>query len=167
MQLRIAGLVNDSIVDGEGYRFTIFTQGCPHRCVGCQNPATWDAAGGQIVDTDEIAAKILANPLIEGVTFSGGEPFAQPAPLAALAQKLRPRGLNIWAYTGYTLEQLQERRDPDTDALLSALDVLVDGPFRLAERDLTLHFRGSRNQRVIDLAKSREKGQLVLKYESE
>ncbi len=165
MELRIAGVADDSVVDGDGYRFTIFTQGCPHHCAGCQNPETWDPAGGRTVDTEDLLRDILANPLLDGVTFSGGEPFVQSAPLAALARKLRAHDLTVWAYTGYTLEVLAAQRDPDINALLAALDVLVDGPFLREQRDLTLRFRGSRNQRVIDLAKTREAGHVVLKYD--
>lgn len=165
MELRIAGVADDSVVDGDGYRFTIFTQGCPHYCAGCQNPGTWDPAGGRTVDTEDLLRDILANPLLDGVTFSGGEPFVQSAPLADLARKLRAHNLTIWAYTGYTLEALAAQRDPDINALLDALDVLVDGPFLRGQRDLTLRFRGSRNQRVIDLAKTREAGRVVLRYD--
>lgn len=165
MELRIAGTVDDSVVDGDGYRFTIFTQGCPHACPGCQNPETWDFSGGKIVDTDDLIPQILANPLLSGVTFSGGEPFLQPAPLADLAKKLRAHDLTLWAYTGYTLEALAARREGATDALLAALDVLVDGPFLIDQRDLTLRFRGSKNQRIIDMNHTRAKGRIVLKYE--
>ncbi len=165
MELRIAGIVDDSVVDGDGYRFTIFTQGCPHACPGCQNPETWDFAGGRIVNTDDLIPKILANPLLDGVTFSGGEPFAQAVPLADLARKLRAHGLTLWAYTGYTLDALMARQDPATDALLAALDVLVDGPFLLDQRDLTLRFRGSKNQRIIDMNRTRAAGHVVLQYD--
>ena len=166
MELRIAGIVNDSVVDGDGYRFTIFTQGCPHACIGCQNPKTWDFSGGTLVDTDDLIPQILANPLLSGVTFSGGEPFAQPAPLSDLAKKLRPHGLNLWAYTGYTLDALTARHDSSTDDLLAHLDVLVDGPFLLAQRDLTLRFRGSKNQRIIDMSRTRAAGHVVLKEDA-
>ena len=165
MELRIAGTVDDSVVDGDGYRFTIFTQGCPHACPGCQNPETWDFAGGKLVDTDDLLPKILANPLLSGVTFSGGEPFAQAAPLADLAKKLRAHNLTLWAYTGYTLDALIARNDGAINALLSSLDVLVDGPFLLAQRDLTLRFRGSKNQRIIDMNRTRDEGRIVLQYD--
>lgn len=164
MELRIAGTVDDSVVDGDGYRFTIFTQGCPHACLGCQNPNTWDFSGGRTVDTDDLLPKILANPLLSGVTFSGGEPFAQAAPLADLAKKLRAHNLTLWAYTGYTLDALIARNDGAINALLSTLDVLVDGPFLLAQRDLTLRFRGSKNQRIIDMNRTRNEGRIVLQY---
>ncbi len=165
MQLRIAGTVNDSVVDGDGYRFAIFTQGCPHHCPGCQNPATWDPAGGREIEVMDLLPDILQNPLLAGVTFSGGEPFAQPAPLAELARAVHQRPLTVWCYTGYTLEALWEMRDPAVDDLLAEIDVLVDGPYVEAERDLTLRFRGSRNQRVIDLAATRGADHICLKYE--
>lgn len=165
MEIRIAGTINDSVVDGDGYRFTVFTQGCPHHCPGCHNPKTWPEDGGYWADTEEILRTVRANPLLEGVTFSGGEPFRQPVPLTHLAREARVLGLDVWCYTGYTLEALSAMRDPDVDALLGELDVLVDGPFVLAERDLTLRFRGSRNQRVIDMKATRERGEIVLKYQ--
>ena len=165
MQLRIAGTVTDSVVDGDGFRFTVFTQGCPHRCPGCQNPATWDEAGGRVIEAESLLPEILQNPLLEGVTFSGGEPFAQPEPLARLAETLHREGRTVWGYTGYTLEALREKHDPAIDALLAVTDVLVDGPFIAAERDLTLRFRGSRNQRVIDMNATRRAGAIVLKYD--
>ncbi|WP_462332965.1 anaerobic ribonucleoside-triphosphate reductase activating protein [Schwartzia sp. (in: firmicutes)] len=164
MLLRIAGLVDDSVVDGDGYRYTIFTQGCPHHCLECHNPETWDPEGGRSESTDKILEEILQNPLLQGVTFSGGEPFLQPAPLAALAKELHAHGLDVWSYTGYTYEKLCESKDPAVHALLDELDVLVDGPFVLAQRDLTLKFRGSKNQRVIDLNATRREGHIVLKY---
>ena len=163
MQLRIADLVNDSIVDGPGIRFTIFTQGCPHHCPGCHNPQTHDSHGGQWVDIDAIYQKIAANPRLEGLTLSGGDPFDQPAPLAALCARVRTLGLNIWAYTGYTWEALQARpADDPVHALLAQLDVLVDGPFILAQRSLEIPFRGSTNQRLIDVPRSLTKGAPVL-----
>ena len=164
MEIRIAGTINDSVVDGDGYRFTVFTQGCPHHCPGCHNPKTWPMEGGYLVDTEEILMTIRANPLLAGVTFSGGEPFNQPVPLTHLAREVRALGLDVWCYTGYVLDLLLEMNDPDVDALLDEIDVLVDGPFVLAERDLTLRFRGSRNQRVIDMKATRERGEIVLKY---
>ena len=161
--LKIAGTVDDSVVDGEGYRFTIFTQGCPHNCPGCHNPQTHDPNGGRTVDTEALLQEISENPLLSGVTFSGGEPFLQPAPLAELGQKIQDRGLDLTTYTGYTLEELTAMHAPAIDALLAVTDVLIDGPFLLAQRDLTLPFRGSRNQRAIDLKETRRSGKIVLK----
>lgn len=164
MKLRIAGTINDSVVDGDGYRYTIFTQGCPHHCRGCHNPETWNPEGGKDADTEELMAEIRANSLLEGVTFSGGEPFTQPAPLLQIAREAHAQGLDVWSYTGYVLDELIAMHDPDVDALLNELDVLVDGPFVIEGRDLTLRFRGSRNQRVIDMNATRERGEVVLKY---
>ena len=161
-QLRIAGVVNDSIVDGPGYRFTIFTQGCPHRCPGCHNPQTHDPRGGSWIDTDELMGQILESPLLEGVTFSGGEPFSQAEILAQLGREIKKHGLSLWCYSGYTLESLLAMNKPSVNHLLEVADVLVDGPFVLEERDLELSFRGSRNQRLIDLPASLVSGQAVM-----
>lgn len=149
-------------MDGPGLRLTVFTQGCPHRCPGCHNPHTHDAQGGRIEDTDQIAQRLQNNPLLAGLTLSGGEPFEQAAACAVLAQSARRGGLNVWAYSGYTLEQLQARKDADTDRLLEAIDVLVDGPFIQSQRSLELDYCGSRNQRLIDMAQTRAQGRPVL-----
>lgn len=164
MELRIAGINDDSVVDGDGIRLTVFTQGCLHNCPGCQNPETHDLAGGYIIDTAEILARLASNPLLSGVTFSGGEPFLQPIPLAALARQIHAKGLDIWAYTGFTLEDLARRHNQAITTLLQEIDVLVDGCYDDTQRDLTLHFRGSKNQRVIDLAKWRQDQKIHLLY---
>jgi anaerobic ribonucleoside-triphosphate reductase activating protein len=161
-KLRISGTIEESIVDGKGIRFVIFTQGCPHNCPGCHNPQTHDFSGGRVADISTLFGEIVENPLLKGVTFSGGEPFCQPAPLAELANRLRARKLDITTYTGYTLEQLQEKNDPNINALLEQTDVLIDGRFIQEQKDLTLLFRGSSNQRVIDMNRTRETGQIVL-----
>ena len=151
--LRINGIIAESIVDGPGIRYVVFVQGCPHRCEGCHNPETHDFSGGHAAEEDAIVGEIAENPLLSGVTFSGGEPFCQGAPLAAIARRVHGLGLDVMVYSGYTLEQLKEKAKTDAGVrdLLQETDTLVDGPFILAERDLTLTFRGSRNQRVIDL----------------
>lgn len=154
MDIRIAGTVDDSIVDGPGFRYTVFTQGCSHHCPGCHNPETHDFAGGRTVDTDAIVAQMRANPLLDGLTLSGGDPMEQPAPCAELARQAHALGLNVWCYTGYTLEQLLQEAAPDRMALLRETDVLVDGPFLLAQRSLELKYCGSRNQRLIDVKKT-------------
>lgn len=153
MKIRIAGLVNDSIVDGPGFRFTVFTQGCPHHCVGCHNPQTHDFQGGSDMDTDEIVARFKKNPLLDGITLSGGEPFCQSEACAELARAARALGLNVWCYSGYTFEELLNGKD-EWKTLLQELDVLIDGRFVLEERSLECKFRGSRNQRVIDVPTS-------------
>lgn len=154
MNIRIAGTVDDSIVDGPGFRYTVFTQGCSHHCPGCHNPETHDFAGGRTVDTEAIVAQMRANPLLDGLTLSGGDPMEQPAPCAELARQAHALGLNVWCYTGYTLEQLLQEADPERLALLRETDVLVDGPFLLAQRSLELKYCGSRNQRLIDVKKT-------------
>jgi len=166
MIIRIAGTVGESIVDGPGIRYTIFTQGCPHHCEGCHNPETHDFNGGKLADTDKIYAHIVADPLLKGVTFSGGEPFCQPAPLYDLGKKIKENTkLDIMSYTGFTFEQLLEKAKTDEDIknLLSVVDILVDGRFVLAERSLELHFKGSRNQRIIDCQESLKSGRVVIK----
>lgn len=163
MEIRLAGVVPNSFVDGPGIRFTIFVQGCPHRCPGCHNPATHDFGGGRTADTDRIFRKITADPLVKGVTFSGGEPFCQSAPLADLGEKLKTAGYHIMCYSGYTFEELLEKSAADRDIrkLLGVIDVLVDGRFVLDERSLELRFRGSRNQRLINVPISLETGKAV------
>lgn len=160
MMIRIAGLVNDSIVDGPGFRMAVFTQGCPHRCEGCHNPQTWDKDGGKVVEINEIVEQMRKNPLLSGLTLSGGEPFMQLRPCAALAGAAKKMGLNVWCYTGYTWEKLWGW--PYARLLLSQIDVLVDGPFVLAEKSLELPWRGSRNQRLIDVQASLREERMVL-----
>ena len=160
--IRIAGVVRESIVDGPGFRFVVFCQGCPHGCPGCHNPATHDFAGGYDCELEKIIAAVDANPLLDGVTFSGGEPFCQPEAFYNLGVELKKRNLNLLAYTGYTYEELTSMEDESVNKLLSILDLLVDGRFVLEERDLTLLFRGSKNQRVIDMNLTREKNQVIL-----
>ena len=162
MNIRIAGTVNDSIVDGPGYRYTIFAQGCPHHCPGCHNPQSHDFEGGRVVDTETILRQVGENPLLDGITLSGGEPFCQPEACRALAEAARDLGLSVWCYTGYTWEKLMQEADPARLALLEAVDVLVDGPFILAQKSLELKFCGSRNQRLIDVKKTRQAGRVTL-----
>ena len=162
--IRLFGLVGDSIVDGPGFRVSIFTQGCPHHCPGCHNPGSHDFEAGTVWTLDDVEKKFTGNPLLSGITLSGGEPFAQAAACAELARRAHQKGLNVWVYSGYTYEKLLEKAQAEegVDALLKEADVLVDGPFLLAERSLELDFRGSRNQRLIDLQASRQKGGVVL-----
>ena len=162
IELKIAGVIDESIVDGPGIRYVVFVQGCPHHCPGCQNPQTHPFDGGRPVDIGELFAAVCEDPLLKGVTFSGGEPFCQPAPLAELARKIHESGLDVTVYTGYTYEQLLEQHNPDTDALLQQADVLIDGRYEQDKRDLTLRFRGSSNQRVIDLNRTRAEGRVVV-----
>ena len=165
MQLQVAGIVDDSIVDGDGCRLTVFVQGCARRCHGCQNQETQPMEGGHRMDTEDILARLAANPLLAGITFSGGEPFLQPAPLAELARAVHARGLDVWSYSGYTLEQLCGDGHPHcevTEEMLSMIDVLVDGRFVEALKDVSLKFRGSSNQRIIDLKQTKVANEIVL-----
>jgi len=167
-ELKISGTISDSIVDGPGLRYVIFTQGCPHGCPGCHNPQTHDFNGGTWADRDTILNPLKENPILSGVTFSGGEPFVQPEPLAELAREIKGMGKHLMVYSGYTYEELVKmgERKPAVAELLSLADILVDGPFLETERDLTLQYRGSANQRVIDLKKTRDCGTVTL-YRSE
>lgn len=155
-QLRIAGTVNDSIVDGPGIRFAIFTQGCPHHCEGCHNPHTHAFEAGELVTLESMLDKIKSNPLLDGVTYSGGEPFCQAEKLYMLGLEVKKLGLNIVTYTGYTFEYLTEHANSQNyySELLSVTDYLVDGPFELDKRDILLKFKGSSNQRIINVRKS-------------
>ena len=162
MRISLSGVTGDSIVDGPGLRLTVFTQGCPHHCPGCHNPQTHDPEGGSWADTEDILAAAAENPLLDGITLSGGDPFLQPVPCLALAEGAHKIGLNVWTYTGYTWEALWEENAPEKIALLKETDVLVDGPFLLAERSLELRFCGSRNQRLIDVKKSLAEDKVVL-----
>ena len=163
-KLRVFGIVEESVVDGDGLRFVLFLQGCKRACPGCQNKASWDLSGGKLMKIEEILEKI-DDPLISGVTFSGGEPFLQAENLTVLAKKIKEKNLNIWCYTGNSYEEIIEQGDKDEIELLNYIDVLVDGDFREDLMDLTLKFRGSRNQRIIDMVKTRESGKVILKYE--
>ena len=159
MEIRLAGIVNDSIVDGTGLRLTVFVQGCPHNCPGCHNPQTHSFDGGYMADTDDILVAAQKDPLLEGLTFSGGEPFMQPLPLADLAKKAHKAGYNIFCYTGFLYEDIL--KDADKRILLENVDFLVDGPFIEAQKSLLLNFRGSKNQRIIDVAKSLEANTVI------
>ncbi|NLD51335.1 MAG: anaerobic ribonucleoside-triphosphate reductase activating protein [Clostridiales bacterium] len=161
MKYRLSGLVNDSIVDGPGLRLAVFMQGCPYDCPGCHNPQTHDPLGGREADTEDVCAKLDKNPLLAGLTLSGGEPFLQPEAAAVMAAYARQKGLNVWAYTGSTYEALRQRNDPAVDHLLALVDVLVDGPFVLAQKSLDVPWRGSRNQRLIDVQQSLQAGETV------
>lgn len=164
VRLKLAGLHKNSVVDGPGLRTVVFTQGCPHACPGCHNPQTHDPDGGYWVDVNALAAEILQEKRLRGVTFSGGEPFLQARALAALAAQLKTQKIHLVVYSGYTFEELKARAQTDTAtaALLSACDLLIDGPFKQEEKDLGLLYRGSRNQRIIDVPASLAAGQVVL-----
>lgn len=162
MEIRLAGIEPESIVDGPGYRLAVFVQGCPHGCPGCHNPGTHDPAGGRLSDTAEIIARLGKNPLVRGVTLTGGEPMMQAAALCEVAAAARQKGLSVWCYTGYTLEALDRENNPDRMRLLGLVDVLVDGPYIARERSLDLLYCGSKNQRLIDMNRTREAGEIRL-----
>ncbi len=164
MNIRIAGVVRESIVDGPGLRFTVFTQGCPHNCEGCHNKQTHDFNGGYITTTEKIIAEYQKNPFLKGITFSGGEPTHQARECAEIGKAVKALGGDVVIYSGYTYEELLERsnKEPYIDKLLQIADILVDGKFILAKKDLSLKFRGSSNQRVIDLNETRENNAVSL-----
>jgi anaerobic ribonucleoside-triphosphate reductase activating protein len=143
--------VPESVVDGPGLRYVVFTQGCPHRCRGCHNPETHDPGGGSLLNARTILEQFQANPLLAGMTFSGGEPFLQPGPLCFLAARVKEAEKTVLIYSGYTLENLWRLAEgnPEAGVLLSLADILIDGPYIEEMRDLNLRFRGSRNQREL------------------
>ena len=158
--LDLSGIVSDSIVDGPGIRTCVFCQGCPHHCEGCHNPETWPFGCGTPMSEERVLEIVKSNPLCRGVTFSGGEPFAQAEGFARLADLLKAAGYEVASYSGYTFEQLLQGT-PAQKQLLERLDVLIDGPFVLSERSLQLVFRGSRNQRILDVPRSLAAGSAV------
>ncbi len=162
-QLKIAGIIRESIVDGPGIRFVVFTQGCSHRCPGCHNPQTHDPEGGNWIDTDRILEEIDKNPILKGVTFSGGEPFEQPRAMAELAKGVMERDLDLVSYSGYTFEELLEMAEEDEDVryIIEHCRMIIDGRFQLENKTLALPFRGSTNQRLIDVQASLETGKVV------
>ena len=151
--LDLAGIAEDSIVDGPGIRTTVFCQGCPHHCPGCHNPETWEFGVGTPMEPEKVVEIVRSNPLCHGVTFSGGEPFSQGKELARLARMLKAEGYEVASYSGYTFEALLAGTQAQRE-LLETIDVLIDGPFLLEERSLELNFRGSRNQRVLNVPES-------------
>ena len=159
--LRLAGIVNDSITDGPGIRLVVFVQGCPHKCIGCHNQHTHDFAGGYDQNSSEILEMIDNNPLLSGVTFSGGEPMCQAKALLDLAKEVKKRKLELAIYTGYLFEDLIRSSDEKVE-LLKLADILIDGPFIISKKSLSLKFKGSSNQRVIDIQKSLINNQVVL-----
>lgn len=153
MDIRLFGTSNDSIVDGPGIRYAVFVQGCPHNCPDCHNPGSHDFSGGYLKDIDELADEIKSNPLLDGVTFSGGEPFCSAKELCYLADKLK---MHVVCYTGYLFETLIQNANTENHwrELLDRIDILVDGPFETKNKSYDLLFKGSSNQRIIDVKKS-------------
>ena len=153
--LRVSGIIKESIVDGPGIRLAVFAQGCNRACPGCHNPETHAPDGGYEIAASEIIEMAKQNPLLRGLTFSGGEPFLQARAFAGLARLARGAGYDIVTYTGYTVEEILEQgEDSEAYELLSLSDILVDGPYIEAERTLDAPYRGSANQRVVDVAKT-------------
>lgn len=166
--IRLYGTADDSIVDGVGLRYAVFTQGCPHHCPGCHNPESQGMTGGTVMTIDALEQQILDNKLIQGVTLSGGEPFAQCEACLELAKRLKKHGYDLWVYSGYTFEQLMQGvPDPLAPQLLQQCDVLVDGPFIQAQHDHELKWKGSANQRVIKLRETFDQDKIVLWQEDD
>lgn len=149
VKIRVSGIVEESIVDGPGIRFVLFTQGCRHKCKGCHNPQTHSFNGGKLMEVHEIVEMIKSNPLLKGISLSGGDPFEQAEECLVLAKEVKKLGLDVLAYTGYRIEELLENEDQRK--LLKEVDILIDGPFILEERTELLKFRGSENQRIINV----------------
>lgn len=162
-KIKVAGLIEESIVDGPGIRFVIFVQGCKHRCNGCHNLKTQDFNGGEYLSIDYLIERIKENPLIDGVTISGGEPFEQAKTVSKLAKRLKQLSYHIITYSGYTYEEIKDLTIDDSGflELLESTDILIDGKFEIDKRDLTLNFRGSKNQRIIDVNKSKENKDII------
>ena len=165
MKVRLAANIQpDSIVDGEGIRTVIWFQGCLHHCKECHNPETWNFDGGIEFDVEEIKAEIKNLKYQNGVTLSGGDPFFQPIAALEIAKYAHSLGLNVWCYTGFTFEELLDE-DIAKKEFLKNIDVLIDGRFEIAKKSLACKFRGSANQRIIDVTKSLENNKVVLYYE--
>lgn len=168
MKIRLADdkLLTDSIVDGEGLRAVIWTQGCSHNCKGCHNPETHSFEKGVLKDVEEIKEKIKELKLQDGITLSGGDPFFQTEACIEIAKYAKSLGLNIWAYTGFLFENLIKMEK--TKELLKYVDVLVDGKFELENKSLNVKFRGSTNQRIINVPKSLKNGKVhqIRKYDN-
>ena len=152
LSIRVNAVVEESIVDGPGLRYVVFTQGCPHACKGCHNPETHCVNSGYTVQVRTLLEQIKENPLLAGVTFSGGEPFLQPAPLLELARAVKQLGKSVAVYSGFTFEQLLIKSETNIHIkkLLGLCDLLIDGPYIEELKDLELQFKGSSNQRVLD-----------------
>lgn len=162
-KIRVAGIVPESIVDGPGIRLVVFTQGCVHNCRGCHNPESHSKEGGYLIDIEEIILEIKSNPLLDGITLSGGDPFEQSLNMSILAKKVKDLGLNVVTYTGYILEEILNSSDKSGfKELLEQTDILVDGPFELSKKDLLLNFKGSSNQRIIDVKKTLENNKIII-----
>lgn len=162
--IKVAGIVEESIVDGPGIRFVVFVQGCNHKCKGCHNSHTQDFSGGEYMSLESIIQKIIDNPLLDGVTLSGGEPFEQAETVSILAQGLKSLDYNVITYSGYTYEKIKEKA-LNYDSwlrLIENTDILIDGRFEIEKRNLKLNFRGSENQRIVDVKASEANKKITL-----
>ena len=161
---RLAGIAYESLVNGPGMRRVFFAQGCKHKCKGCFNPETHSFEGGKIMDMDKLINDVLDNPMLKGVTFSGGDPIEQAHSFSYMAKAFKNSNLDIWCYTGYTFEELLEAMKVDTSIkeLLNNIDVLVDGKFEINNKKEGLKYKGSSNQRIIDVKKSLDTGEVVV-----
>lgn len=164
--VRLSGIAYESLVNGPGMRRVFFAQGCKHNCDGCFNPETHDFLGGEEKNMDELIEDVLKNKMIKGITFSGGDPLEQADKFAYMAKSFKEVGLNIWCYTGYKFEELLEKmkEDDGVSKLINNIDVLVDGRFEIDNKKDGLRFRGSSNQRIIDVKESLKSG-LIIKLE--
>ncbi|WP_099206017.1 anaerobic ribonucleoside-triphosphate reductase activating protein [Scatolibacter rhodanostii] len=162
MEIRLAGIVKESITDGPGIRYTVFVQGCPHGCPGCHNPQTHDFSGGTFRSVESIFEEFKQNPMLKGITLSGGEPFTQPKELTHLAKLVHSIGKDVVTYSGWTYEELSSMKSEAIQDLLNETDMLVDGKFVEAQKNLELRFRGSENQRLIDMNRTKADGKIVL-----
>ena len=162
--VRLAGIAYESLVNGPGMRRVFFAQGCKHKCKGCFNPETHSFEGGKIMDMDKLINDVLDNPMLKGVTFSGGDPIEQAHSFSYMAKAFKNSNLDIWCYTGYTFEELLEAMKVDTSIkeLLNNIDVLVDGKFEINNKKEGLKYKGSSNQRIIDVKKSLDTGEVVV-----
>lgn len=163
-KIRVAGIEEESIVDGPGIRFVVFAQGCLHHCIGCHNPESHSLDGGVVMEIDEIINQIKSNSLLDGITISGGEPFLQAKESSILAKKAKELGLTVITYTGYTIEEILKIQNINLDfkELLINTDILVDGKFDISKKSLLLKFKGSSNQRIIDVPKTLQENQIKL-----
>ena len=161
-RLKVAGFSDDSIVDGPGIRFTLFVQGCENTCEGCHNKQAKALDGGEEITIEDVLRLVAKNPLLDGITFSGGEPFLQAAALANLAKMLRTPEFSVVTYTGYTAEYLLAADNKGWRELMENTDILIDGPFELSQKSYNVRFRGSKNQRIIDMRKTLEEGRAVV-----
>jgi len=163
-KINLADIIPESVVDGKGIRYVLFSQGCRHGCKNCHNPQTHSFTGGKLYDMDGIIEDIKKYPLIKGVTFSGGDPLEQADKFSYIAKMVKELGLDLWSYTGYTfefiLEHINDRKE--WGEFIKYIDVLVDGRFEEDKKDMSLPFRGSSNQRVINIKSSLESGRAVL-----